>query len=984
MPKFQSSIRRINERVFAGQVISWINELVKADKTRFEWATNDEGLKIEAGETLFPDILLFSNKSNALVFNGWELKFPDTDVDDEELIENALKKAKALRTNSFVTWNGKNTIIWLIDEEYEKDNLKRLKEYPSISTITTAADLRDYSKFLKHESELKNRLFEILKDLEALKEEGILRESSFSEFFIIAIQESTNRLTPLFVELIKNVKGKNKKFREAFSEWSIIEAVSLLEDITPEEVLARHIVYKLIGQIIFYFSLSQFAGKGIPILKIKNPKTTQKELSGYFKIAEKIDYQAIFKKDFTDELTYSVKISTCLYQIITHLSRFDFTKLPLKVIGEILERLIPKEEKRRLGLYFTNPLLAQLITYLSVGTRAATIFDPTCGVGTFLIKSYELLKYYGIKKHEEILEHIWGNDIAHFPAELSTINLYSQDIRNPNNFPRVTRENYFNLHPGYKIEFPDPKTGENIFLKLPTFDAIIANFPFIQQEGINKEALENKFKTEFGRSQKALLQANVFNIDKHSDYYVYCFYNSLKFINEGGRLGIITSNSWLNKDFGIQLKKFLLDNFKIKYVYRSVAEPWFLISKVNTIFTILERELDENKRNENNVKFVTLNKKLNELFTDEQNIIRKMEFFSNEIDYYRKSKLWDKIAGQEGLFTKKDGSVTFCEIKQKKLSDLTINKDLNWGQFFIGAEPLKDFESKLVDLSPDICMVGRGVRTGWDPMFYVTEKEVKKYKIEREFLTPVIKSSQEVKNIYHVSKKKHFVFICGKSLKELERKRKTGALSWIKKFENQYSYETDKRTRRKRKLLLKDKLYNKDRHRPYWYSLPQKVQAPIFISLNPYKKVYFGMTKKDTFLNQRLTAIKPHARYNPILICALLNSSVSLLYVEINGTNRALGALDTNSTFFRDKMKILNPNLLSKKQKEKILSKFSLIATRPMEEIDSELERKDRKDFDAEILKAYGYNPKRYLQYIYSALKESVKIRVSLKEGYVE
>ena len=195
---------------------------------------------------------------------------------------------------------------------------------------------------------------------------------------------------------------------------------------------------------------------------------------------------------------------------------------------------------------------------------------------------------------------------------------------------------------------------------------------------------------------------------------------------------------------------------------------------------------------------------------------------------------------------------------------------------------------------------------------------------------------------------------------------------------------TDNSTRKKKKLLIKDKLFNIDGHRPFWYSLPQEAKAPIFISLNPYKRIYFGMSEKEIFLNQRLTAIKPYVKFKSLLVCALLNSIVSLLYVEVNGTSRALGALDTNSTFFRDKMKILNPELLSKNQKQKIIAKFIIVANRPIGEIDSELDRKDRMYFDAEVLKAYGYDPNEHLPYLYSALRELVRIRVSLKKGYAD
>lgn len=49
-----------------------------------------------SGRTKFPDILLFVDKVSGVVFNGWELKFPDTPVDDPEMLENAIEKAQKL------------------------------------------------------------------------------------------------------------------------------------------------------------------------------------------------------------------------------------------------------------------------------------------------------------------------------------------------------------------------------------------------------------------------------------------------------------------------------------------------------------------------------------------------------------------------------------------------------------------------------------------------------------------------------------------------------------------------------------------------------------------------------------------------------------------------------------------------------------------------------------------------------------------------
>ncbi|KUK56904.1 MAG: N-6 DNA methylase superfamily protein, partial [Bacteroidetes bacterium 38_7] len=80
-----SPIKR-NERDWAGQLISWIKLAIEKGTTIFQDATNDTSIKMESGSTKFPDILLFTDKVSGIIFNGWELKFPDTAVDDTVML----------------------------------------------------------------------------------------------------------------------------------------------------------------------------------------------------------------------------------------------------------------------------------------------------------------------------------------------------------------------------------------------------------------------------------------------------------------------------------------------------------------------------------------------------------------------------------------------------------------------------------------------------------------------------------------------------------------------------------------------------------------------------------------------------------------------------------------------------------------------------------------------------------------------------------
>lgn len=567
---------KLNERAWAGQIISWIKQSINDSTTIFQDATNDEGLKVASGRTKFPDVLLFTDKISGVVFNGWELKFPDTPADDSEMLENALEKAERLKSNSFVTWNGTEAIIWKInDDNYSLSGLDKLKVYPKEKDITKRNDLADRNNYNKHEAKLQKRLNEILHDLGQLYENGELKNAiNISSNIVEAVTQTALHFVPQLKNEINELKGDDKAFRTEFNQWKIIESATLkilstssrrVEKVEPEEVLAKFTYYKLIGKVLFYLTLSENLSGKVSKLELKNSKQVQKQLNEFFNQAKKIDYQAVFESDFTDKIPFNETIDELLFRLVGVFNEFDFKVLPTEVIGYILENLVPQEEKQKFGQYFTSETLANLVTFSAIKSRNDVVIDPTSGTGTFLNSFYNTLQFFGNKSHQQILNQIWGNDISHFPATLSVISLYKQKVDDTANFPRIIRKDFFTITPSQTIAIPDNKDIDKINqIPIPKFDAVISNFPFIQQEDIPNEILNTQFENEFAKTQTAFLNGSKFDINGKSDYYIYCFYNSLKFLKDNGTLSAITSNAWLGKNYGLQFKKFLLDNFQIK------------------------------------------------------------------------------------------------------------------------------------------------------------------------------------------------------------------------------------------------------------------------------------------------------------------------------------------------------------------------------------------------------------------------------------
>lgn len=961
---------KLNERAWAGQIISWIKQSINDGTTIFQDATNDEGLKVASGRTKFPDVLLFVDKVSGIVFNGWELKFPDTPADDSEMLENALEKAERLKSDSFVTWNGTEAIIWKInDDNYSLSDLEKLKVYPKEKDITKRNDLADRNNYNKHEAKLQKRLNEILHDLGQLYKNGELKNAiNISSNIVEAVTQTALHFIPQLKNEINEIKGDDNTFRTEFNQWKIIESATLkilstssrrVEKVEPEEVLAKFTYYKLIGKILFYLTLSENLSGKVSKLELKNSKQVQKQLNDFFNQAKKIDYQAVFESDFTDKIPFNETIDELLFRLVAIFNEFDFKVLPTEVIGYILENLVPQEEKQKFGQYFTSETLANLVTFSAIKSRNDVVIDPTSGTGTFLNSFYNTLQFFGNKSHQQILNQIWGNDISHFPATLSVISLYKQKVDDTANFPRIIRKDFFTLTPSQTIAIPDNKDIDKINqIPIPKFDAVISNFPFIQQEDIPNEILNTQFESEFAKTQTAFLNGSKFDINGKSDYYIYCFYNSLKFLNDKGILSAITSNAWLGKNYGLQFKKFLLDNFHIKYIVKSNAEHWFKDSKVSTIFITLEKGTSKEP-----TKFITVNEKLETLFKD--NSLQAFEDFYTEVDNCNnpKNTKWKEDNQFKNVFHKTDGTITVSIVEQTHLLNSLATQE-NWATYFVNQNPLSVFETKLINPFPTIYDTGRGTRTGWDEMHIISNDENKSLKIEKEFLLPILKTSQELKTIAYSNKSEYNLFVCKEDEKTLKAKF-PNAYKHIKKFET---------TTNKTGIALPEVLKTR---KPFWYSLAPEESANIFISINPSQRLFFSFSKSPLYLNQRLVAIRVKKK-DVEIVSALLNSIVSLLIFELNGVSRNLGALDLNADFFKTKMKIIDPILLSDKQKESILAKFEPLSKRQIQDYENEYKQKDRIAFDEAVLKAYGFKTD-ILPQLYSLLTETIRNRVEMK-----
>ena len=144
-------------------------------------------------------------------------------------------------------------------------------------------------------------------------------------------------------------------------------------------------------------------------------------------------------------------------------------------------------------------------------------------------------------------------------------------------------------------------------IALTEVDAVVGNPPYIRQESIHsvdKLYYAQLFRTE--RPGQTMLSGR-------SDIYAYFFTHAAHLLRPGGYLGFVTSIGWLDTEYGVRLQEFFLRNFRIVAVIESQVEKWFEDARVTTAVTILQRETDSSKRDDNPVLFIQLRKPLAEI-----------------------------------------------------------------------------------------------------------------------------------------------------------------------------------------------------------------------------------------------------------------------------------------------------------------------------------------------------------------------------------
>lgn len=905
-----------NERAWAIDVISEINSYSASRSRAIVRAGGEYTISGQSG-SLFPDVLLFGDSSGSVAQQGWELKMPDTAINDRDLLDNAEQKARRLGLNSFVVWNANEAVLYFQDAS---GAFAHTKAWP-ITNIRHRTDVRS------SRAAWVNLLHQIIDDLNDLldygKVSGAHPEKAISDALLL---DYLNHFVPTLSQTIQRACQTDAAFAAELKLWWVENQIEHPE-CTEFQGLARVNLINWINRILFAHYLKRFHNPARAVESIQAGISVQEAISIFETISASCDFMNVFRATLGQKHLDATTFAG-LIDLNGFLKDFKLESISQASFHKVIDTALAYSRKKLAGQFSTPKPLADLLVRLTINDRTKPVIDPCCGTGTIARAAYDLKRSVGIGV-ADALASTWASDKFTFPLQLCSIAL--SDPLGMREVVQVFCYDAFDLTEGQSVSFIDPDTGNTVVKDIPVMHAVISNLPFVQFE--DNEVLN----PSLGRIRDTLARdcSGERILGGRADLYAYLILKLRELVEANGRIGVISSNSWLAVEWGRQFREILMNCFRIRQVVVSGEGRWFGNADVVTTILVLEKLAQPEGVNEDIAFLATTNR------------IEIWEAQPGSVDQLATQMLASSIPADG--FTRQD--YDRAQIQALELIGI------GWNALFADLTWVSSLSANLIPVS-GFFEIKRGERRGWDELFYPDPG----HGIEPQYIRPVLKSARDISGL--IATARDDAFCCSDSVATLKANGMTGTLAWISRFQNSVNGKG-----RPLPQVLAKSGYE-------WYAMSPSTLADLVVSMNPDKRLCVHRLEQRSFVNQRLIRFtgKPDVNNVDVDLChALMNSAIGMFLVEAIGFGRGLGVLDLNATKLSEHLHMLNHTIVSKQQRSQILTAFAPLLRRTVLDLANELLSPDRINFDETVLRAFTVA---HMQNkIYDALRELFHIR---------
>lgn len=352
--------------------------------------------------------------------------------------------------------------------------------------------------------------------------------------------------------------------------------------------------------------------------------------------------------------------------------------LDLKTIERFFELLIEPEDRKLNGAFYTPTFIVDYVVNDTINNDEK-ICDLSCGSGAFLIGATQRIHEITKKPIIKVIEqNIFGGDISKTSVYRSKILLTLFALINGEDKKEIN----FNLVVADSLNYNWKNNNPS------GFDVVIGNPPYVRVQNMPKQSREDIHKRYFTASK-----GNI-------DLYIPFFELGIRLLNENGKIGYITPNSYFYSRASKKLREFLQQQ---KYVSKIIDFNHLQLFEGVTTYTCVTI-LDKRQKNSFKYSIIHEEEKLKQL--------NKIEFTDIKISSLSPIK-WN-------LLLKED----YENIKKIESIGIPLGK-------------LTQIKNGIATLNDNLYILEGETKEG----FYIKEYSNKEYLIEKEITRKLVKAS---------------------------------------------------------------------------------------------------------------------------------------------------------------------------------------------------------------------------------------------------
>ena len=485
------------------------------------------------------------------------------------------------------------------------------------------------------------------------------------------------------------------------------------------------------------------------------------------------------------------ELNEVIQRTFWHLNHYDFSDVSRDVLGHLYEEHLSPQERKELGEFYTPTSVVDYILD-QIGYTADKqlelpeydLLDPACGSGTFLVRAAtrlrERLKQKGVGPRDSleiIQERLYGFDLNPFATHICEMNLLFQVIDLYRDVKRRDEDYTLGRFQIYQTDSLRSETQTSL-------STVQSNFLQRKYQEEKQEAYQAKNREDYGFVVGNPPYVRIQNLpdgparDDYDEYYsahynydLYCLFveRAAGWLKQNGQLGVIISNKFVQSRYGERLREFIPMNYQPETLINFTSVDVFQSAKAfPLIFT--------GKR---------INKEVRER-DPEEFVINDYQFTYGEIadtfpqlveeDHLRG---WDNVDDNGGSDTATipdflnrivpaapgetppdrtdvldDLDIPVDDLDEFSATVYPVSSNMIGGSDwrFVSAQEekaLDALEAGGQDLAT-YCNSGnveRGLRTGANDVFIVTEETIEKNDLEEELIHPLV-GGKEVERWY--------------------------------------------------------------------------------------------------------------------------------------------------------------------------------------------------------------------------------------------